>query len=111
MTTQSEAEVIVDTRQLVSVEGVPIHILGRAPAHQFARTRVFNGHRSIYVASVSSLHPGDLPTLSQAQASRPGPSRGVNDQTRCFALPLHARELCRVRAARRLQFRRNAGGS
>src|SRR5256885_13825971 len=39
MTTQSEAEVIVDTRQLVSVEGVPIHILGRAPVHQFAWTR------------------------------------------------------------------------
>src|SRR5712671_4440752 len=51
MTTQSEAEVIVDARQIVSVEGVPIQMLGRAPAHQFTWTRVFNGHR-VYIRSI-----------------------------------------------------------
>src|SRR5271170_1868074 len=58
MTAQSETKIVIDPRQLVSVEGIPIHILGRTPAQQFTWTRVFKWHRSIYVASASSLHPG-----------------------------------------------------
>src|ERR1700679_64053 len=108
MTTQSEAEVIVDTWQLVRIDRVPIQILGRVPDHRLTWTCVFNGHRSIYVASVSSLHSGDLPTITirQTQASSTWPFAGGQRPDSLVTLCVRTLRSCSPPL-----IRRNVGGS